>query len=288
MSTAPTGGLRLDVEHVTTYTYSEPVSSSFNEARLSPSDGDGQTVLASEVATEPATTVRTHRDYWGNTVSTFGVDGPHRDLVVTGSASVLTAPGTGPGPDPAGWDVVRGGDALDELAELLAPTPMTAPDDRLRDIGRRAAGAGDPVAAVRTSLAAVRGLLEYRPGSTGVATCAARAAADGAGVCQDFAHVGLAVLRAAGIPARYCSGYLVPHDDPEADRPLAGESHAWVEVWTGRWWGLDPTNDLDVGPRHVLVARGRDYADVAPLRGVYCGDGVQSMRVAVTLTRRAG
>ena len=108
--------------------------------------------------------------------------------------------------------------------------------------------------------------MRYTPGITTVQTTASEAWAQAAGVCQDFTHVTLSLLRAVGIPARYVSGYLYTGSG-EVGETVIGESHAWVEVWDGRWHGLDPTNGRVVGEGHVVVARGRDYADVSPLRG---------------------
>jgi transglutaminase-like putative cysteine protease len=109
-------------------------------------------------------------------------------------------------------------------------------------------------------------------------------------VCQDFAHLTLAMLRAVGIPARYVSGYVHPSADAEIDVTVAGQSHAWLEAWLDGWRAVDPTSAQEVGVRHVLVARGRDYADVAPLRGLYHGGtsssgASQSVAVSVDITR---
>jgi transglutaminase-like putative cysteine protease len=107
------------------------------------------------------------------------------------------------------------------------------------------------------------------------------------GVCQDFAHVTLAMLRSIGIPSRYVSGYLHTRQDAKLGESVEGESHAWVDVWTGDWWAHDPTNAIPVGPRHVWVATGRDYADVAPLKGIFTGGGQSTLDVSVHLTRLA-
>ncbi len=128
------------------------------------------------------------------------------------------------------------------------------------------------------------GELEYAPGATHAHTSAVEAWRAGSGVCQDFAHLSLAVLRAMGIPARYVSGYFYPKAVPSVGAKVLGESHAWVEVWTGDWRGYDPTNALPVEERHVVVAHGRDYSDVAPLRGIYSGPSASSTEVTVELT----
>ncbi len=121
-----------------------------------------------------------------------------------------------------------------------------------------------------------------------VHTTSAEARAVGKGVCQDYAHVALAVLRAMGLPARYVSGYLYPlvdGSDPAVGMTKSGESHAWVEFWSGDWIAADPTGLAAVGERHVGVARGRDYADVRPLSGVYHGPPAESLGATVELTR---
>jgi transglutaminase-like putative cysteine protease len=125
------------------------------------------------------------------------------------------------------------------------------------------------------------------PGTTGVQTGAQEAFDQGQGVCQDIAHLAVSLLREAGLPARYVSGYLFPNPDAAPGDEVTGQSHAWVEYWTGEWVACDPTNDDSVGPRHVVVAAGRDYADVPPLKGIYQGAPSRTMAVTVTLTRLA-
>ena len=120
--------------------------------------------------------------------------------------------------------------------------------------------------------------------ATGVTTTAAQAWEIGAGVCQDYSHTLLSILRGLGIPARYVSGYL--HDEEEQQgRTVVGESHAWVEAWNGGWEAWDPTNDRSVGSAHVVVAKGRDYADVPPLKGIYAGGLSESLGVSVEITQ---
>ena len=127
----------------------------------------------------------------------------------------------------------------------------------------------------------------YEPGATDVSTTASDAVELGRGVCQDFVHISIALLRGAGIPARYASGYLHPQSDAAIGETVVGQSHAWLEAWLGRWHAVDPTNGDDVGPRHVVVAQGRDYADVVPLKGVFHGPPEVSTEVTVAITRVA-
>ena len=114
---------------------------------------------------------------------------------------------------------------------------------------------------------------------------AADAWANRSGVCQDMAHLVIGGLRTVGIPARYVSGYLHPKKSAPIGEPVRGESHAWVEWWDDGWHGYDPTNDRDVGDQHVVVATGRDYADVKPLSGIFSGSGTSHMFVDVQITR---
>jgi transglutaminase-like putative cysteine protease len=129
--------------------------------------------------------------------------------------------------------------------------------------------------------------VRYLPGVTNVKTTAAESWAARAGVCQDIAHVTVGALRAAGIPARYVSGYLHPKPSAELRETVTGESHAWVEFFCGTWHGFDPTNLIDIGERHVVVGQGRDYRDVPPLRGVYAGSSNSELFVTVEITREA-
>ncbi len=180
----------------------------------------------------------------------------------------------------------RGGAARARYAELLAPSQYTKVDNVLADVAR-SLRAASPVETVEAVTAWTHGSLDYVRGVTHVQTSAVEAYGAGSGVCQDFAHLTLAVLRAGGIPARYVSGYLHPDPDAEVGTTSTGESHAWVEAWVGDWWGLDPTNVADIGVRHVVVARGRDYADVTPVRGVYAGSAEHAATVTVQVTRAA-
>ncbi len=129
--------------------------------------------------------------------------------------------------------------------------------------------------------------MDYVPGTTGVHTSAVDAWAERQGVCQDYAHLTLVLLRSMGIPSRYVSGYLHPKPDAAVDETVAGESHAWVEAWTGAWWGYDPTNAVAVNEQHVSVGIGRDYADVPPLKGIFSGGRATDLEVVVEITRLA-
>lgn len=279
--------MRLRIAHHTGYRYGGPVTSSYNEVRVAPMTTPEQTALRTRLEVRPAPWQHVYHDYWGSQVTVFEVHEPHSELAVTATSTVeVDRPGA---PPPGGrWDDLRDPAVVDEMVELLAPSTRTTPPPELAERVRALAGAGaspDDLAAeiCRVLHAEVR----YVPGATGVHSRAADAWGERAGVCQDFAHLALGALRSAGIPARYVSGYLHPDPSAVVGATVTGESHAWVEWWAGEWFGWDPTNDVAPGDRHVIVARGREYADVPPLKGVYAGSASSQMVVKVDITRLA-
>ena len=277
---------RVSIRHRTSYRYSGEVWSSYNEARVTPLTTDRQLVVEAAVRVSPSVPTFRYWDYWGTMVDAFDVHEPHTELVVTGSSVVETS--TKPPRTTVGWDELRQPDVADRFAELLRPTTYVPLADGIADAAAEVgAGAPEPAAACETVVDWVRDRLTYGKGETTVSTTANEALEIGTGVCQDFAHVALAMLRAIGIPARYASGYMFPSAKADVGEDVGGQSHAWVEAWTGDWYALDPTHGEAVGERHVLVARGRDYADVPPLKGVYRGAPAEALEVAVGLTRMA-
>jgi transglutaminase-like putative cysteine protease len=273
------------VVHRTQYTYETAVQSSYNEARMTPTTDLHQTTGNLSFTTDPPTPIRRYWDYWGTQVTAFDISEPHDKLVLTSTAVVETED-IAPPPRATTWDELETAEIRDTHAELLAATPYTADDPELAAMAHEFAAAhDDPVDAVLAAAKWVHEALKYQSGVTGVHTSAAEAWKARLGVCQDYAHVALVVLREMGVPARYVSGYLHTHKNAPIGDRVAGESHAWIEAWTGDWWGFDPTNNQEIGHRHVGVARGRDYADVAPLRGVHSGGGKAALDVAVSLTR---
>jgi transglutaminase-like putative cysteine protease len=279
-------GRRLRITHSTGYRYASPVLASFNEVRMTPRDADGQMLLSHQLRVSPRASVQAYTDYWGALVQSFDVHEEHDVLEIVATSLVDVPAGHAEAPG-ATWDELGASAVRDRWGEYLVPTRLA--DDATADDLRRAvvdelAGLPTPADAVRGVIAAVRERVRYDDSATGVTTTAAEAWTIGAGVCQDFTHTSLSLLRALGIPARYVSGYL--HDAEEAPgRTVVGESHAWVEVWDGGWEAFDPTNDRVVGAAHVVVARGRDYDDVPPLKGVYAGGHSESLGVTVEITQ---
>lgn len=282
-------GWRMRVSHLTEVRYAEPVSASFNEARMTPLALPTQAVLRTRLWAGPGTVPTWgYDDYWGTRVTVFEVPAAHDELVVRATATVETsAPARVPA-QCAGWDEIRAVAARGRLLEYLLPTPLTALAPQ--DIDAALAGiavSGRAEEAAEVICALVREHVAYVPGATSVRTGAQEAWHAGRGVCQDLAHVAVSLLRAAGLPARYVSGYLHPHPDPEPGVTAVGQGHAWAEYWAGRWLPMDPTLGVRVGERHIVVARGRDYADVPPLKGVYRGIRDSVMNVTVEVTRLA-
>jgi transglutaminase-like putative cysteine protease len=285
---------RMEINHVTHYNYARPVAASYNEARVTPLTTPDQLTVDARVTVEPATELFSYWDYWGTLVHAFDVHEPHDCLVVTSKSVVETAAGTGgraTGPSnsskgSATWRDLEGNGTKDRFFELLSPSRLVSTEELAEQAGELRA-CQRPAEAVEIAITWAHRQLEYGAGATHVGTSAVEAWKVGRGVCQDFAHLSLAVLRAAGIPARYVSGYFYPSAEGRVGVTVMGESHAWVEAWTGAWEPHDPTNLVSVAERHVTVARGRDYADVPPLRGVYSGPPGSSSEVAVELARIA-
>jgi transglutaminase-like putative cysteine protease len=275
---------RIAVRHRTGYRYAEPVQASYNEARLTPPSLDGQRALQTALTMTPSVRPLRYIDYWGTTVDAFDIHVPHTELVVLATSTVETARPR-PVPSGIGWPDLADPTVRHRFAEFLAPSRYVPPESELAEVGESLRAGSTPVQAGARAAEWTHERLRYERGATHVHTSSAEARAAGKGVCQDFAHVTLALLRAVGLPARYVSGYLHPSVQAEVGETTAGESHAWVEFWAGDWVAVDPTSLVDVGSRHVLLARGRDYADVRPLSGVYSGPATEYFGVSVEVTR---
>lgn len=282
--TAPALGWRLRIEHSTGFRYAGNVRASYNEARLTPLTLVGQMTLEARVEVSPAANVSRYWDYWGTQVTVFDLHEPHDLLEVKGTSVVETSP-VPPLPSPPGWAEIA--DLSERWYELTVPTSLTHIDDSLAVQAKELADGQDPLTSALAVVGWVRDTVAYVRGATGVRTSAAEAYAQRAGVCQDLAHLSVGMLRAIGLPARYVSGYIHPSRHAEIGVTGEGQSHAWVEFWVGSWVAWDPTNGAQPGERHVTVARGRDYDDVPPLKGVYRGAPSTSVGVGVQVTRLA-
>jgi transglutaminase-like putative cysteine protease len=277
---------RMRVVHSTGYAYKSPATASFNEARLTPRSDSRQNVILNRVETLPATRSYRYVDYWGTAVTAFDLHAPHTQLEVTSSSVVETDL-----PEPPGakvtWADLQAEAVIDRFAEVLSPTGYAPASSRVAAVGRRIARYHEPAEAVVAAAQWVRGELEYVPGTTGVHSSGLDALREGEGVCQDFAHLSLIVLRGMGIPARYVSGYLHPKRNAVIGKTVYSHTHAWIQAWTGCWWDYDPTNDIEINERYISVGTARDYADVPPLKGIYSGEGSTNLDVVVEITRLA-
>lgn len=277
---------RLRVVHSTGYAYRSAVTASFNEARLTPRSDSRQNVILNRVETIPATRSYRYVDYWGTAVTAFDLHAPHTELEVSGSSVVETDVAEKP-EELVRWDDLGTEAVIDRFDEVLSPTHYTPHSKRITRVGQRIAKDHDPFDAVGAVAQWVRSELDYVPGTTGVHSSGLDALREGKGVCQDFAHLSLIMLRSMGIPARYVSGYLHPNGEAEVGDTIDGQSHAWIQAWTGGWWHYDPTNDSEINEQYVSVGVGRDYSDVAPLKGIYSGEGSTDLDVVVEVTRLA-
>ncbi|UQU65606.1 transglutaminase family protein [Couchioplanes caeruleus] len=302
MTSPMTDNWRLKIEHRSGFDYAGPVSSSYHEARMWPRNEARQAVLDAHVEVWPPARTYRYEDYWGTVVTAFDLQAPHETVTVTATSTVETQP---PGDliddgEGAGWPDLAVPETVDRWYELLRPTPRTGLTDELTAIAADIRGAhSTPHAAALAACEFVRAEVAVRPGPRGavVATGPADAGGQSAardvgelrrGACQDISHLTVGLLRAMGVPARYVSGYLHPAPAAAIGDTVAGQSHAWVEWWVGRWTAFDPVNGVPVGERHVVVGRGREHGDVPPLKALYpgpAGSGGTGRAVEVTITR---
>jgi len=275
------------VSHRTEYRYSDVVTNSYGRGHLTPRDSARQRCLTFDLDIDPQPADRSSsRDAYGNLSSYFHVTQRHRALTVVGNSVVEVDPpppglyGSGAALQP--WESARpagcDGVLAVEFALDLRPPEIT---DSVRDYAAPSFEPGRPLIEVLRDLnARIFSDFTYRSGSTTVSTQVAQVLTAREGVCQDFARLAIACLRANGLAASYVSGYLATDPPPGKERMFGVDAtHAWAAVWTGdnRWLGLDPTNDQMVDERYITVGWGRDYADVPPLRGIIYTDSEHSV-----------
>ena len=279
-------GWRLRIVHRTHVRYEGSAHASYNEARMTPPALPRQSVLETRMSTDVPVPMYTYSDYWATLVSSFDIQAPHHELVIRAQATVETMPAPMTA-RPLPWAALRERTAGSRLLEFLTPTKRTAVDETLAATARQRTADADPIEAAAEIASWVSDRVAYVPGATEVQTSAQEAWDKSQGVCQDMAHLTVGLLREVGLPARYVSGYLHPQPEAQPGDEMVGESHAWVEYWAGEWVAFDPTNRAQVGERHVIVAAGRDYGDVPPLKGIYHGAPSSTMDVTVTVARLA-
>ena len=287
---------RFRVTHRTEYRYSDIVTSSYGRGFLTPRDLQRQRCVAHRLDINPVPSdSSTSIDAYGNISSYFHLTEPHRALTITSDSIVDVYPAppdrytSGPAREP--WEAarpagLRGALAVDFTLDLNPPEIT----DEVREYAAPSFGPGRPLIEVLRDLTTrIHTDFTYRSGSTTISTGVKEVLAAREGVCQDFARLAIACLRANGLAASYVSGYLATDPPPGKDRMIGIDAtHAWAAVWTPQppgqleWLGLDPTNDQMVDQRYVIVGRGRDYADVPPLRGIiYTNSEKSVIKVAV-------
>lgn len=284
---------RYALRHVTTYRYAAPVDIAQHMLHLVPRAVPGQLVESFALEVSPVPTHRVEgEDHYGNGVTWLSVEAPHAALEVTLEAVVQVGfPAPPAMADTPPWEVVRDAVATTagvEAAEFALPSALAPADPGAGAYAAESFAPGRPVLAGLLELTSrIRRDFAFKPGVTTISTPVSQVLSTRAGVCQDFAHVMIAGLRAIGLPARYMSGYVRTRPPPgQKRRQGADQSHAWVGCWMGPglgWVDLDPTNDLVVQDEHVLLGWGRDYADISPVKGILLGGGKQTLGVSVDL-----
>jgi transglutaminase-like putative cysteine protease len=285
--------MHLRIVHTTRFTYDAPAYQSHNEVRMRPIDSEQQQCLEFALETEPAGSMFEFDDYYGNHVHSFSIHPQHDALTITASSLVQCGShSTPPVPSISFEEFLRDDNArIQAEYDFLGASPYVPFSERMKKFFwiARPHRTDEVGAYVQQVVAFVRDQFSYEPGVTRVYSTADEILTVGAGVCQDFAHLTIAILRLAGVPARYVSGYLAPTSaDTQPTSIEAQASHAWLEAQVpGQGWtGFDPTHGCRTDARHIKVAIGRDYSDVTPLRGVYRSfGGKQTMTVDLKLER---
>jgi len=289
--------VRYSIIHQTTYEYHNAVSVSHHLLRLKPRERPHQRILEYHLQSEPAAAVMdSHADYFGNQVSFLTIEGPHRQLTVTSrcQVEVLIPPQIEPAVTPA-WETVYAqcrGDACNTCAEACEfnfSSPLVPVRSEIKQYAAPAFSSNRPILEAAVELMArIHQDFKFDTQATTVATPVEQVFRQRRGVCQDFAHLQIACLRAVGLPARYVSGYLETVPPPGQPKLIGADaSHAWVQLWCGEigWLDLDPTNNLLPAEHHITLGWGRDFADVSPLRGVLVGSGNHELKVAVDVNQ---
>ncbi len=282
--------MHFSIRHLTEYRYDDSVTDNLNALRVRPATTSNQRCDEFHVRIDPETRVSRHLDYFGTEVLEFGIPTAHESLTIDVRARVVTSD---PPEPPAGpWNALKSTGYVEAGGEYLLPWQDEHLEGVLDDLDQQLR-ASSPLATLRLLCELVPDRFEYRRGATYVGSTINDLLDAGAGVCQDFVHLGLVLLRRHGIAARYVSGYLWAAREDGGSDSLELDTHAWIEALIpgtdGRgepvWVGADPTNRRLAGETHVKIGHGRFYADVPPVKGVYRGRATSSLDAGVTMTR---
>jgi transglutaminase-like putative cysteine protease len=282
----------LEVRHVTQYHYAETVRESVMEVWMQPQKGARQRLVSFELELDPPAQLFSYPDAFGNAVYHFDVPQPHDRLSIIARSAVETQPAAAlpDALDMGEWDRLKSDFVRGENFDFLRHHGFAVETEALKafvaEHGVDQLRVRDPLSALRELSTIIYGAFGYESGVTDAESPIDVALAAKKGVCQDFAHIMIAICRSWGVPARYVSGYLFT-DRKAGDRSDPDATHAWVEVFlpSTRWIGLDPTNNVVAGERHIAAAVGRDYNDVPPSRGVYKGEAESQLAVGVSVRR---
>jgi transglutaminase-like putative cysteine protease len=280
--------MHFSIHYTTEYEYDAPVSDNLNALRVRPATTAHQRCDEFHVRVDPETRLGRHADYFGTEVIEFGISKPHSSLTIDVRARVVTSEPGAP-PDPA-WEELSSPAYLEAAGEYLLASIEEPPRRALAEFNHLRE-ADSPLQSALHLCTMIPDRFAYRRGATYVGSTVADLLDIGAGVCQDFVHLGLILLRHGGIAARYVSGYLYAAGDG-SDDSVEVDTHAWLEVLLpsdiGRgepvWVGLDPTNRVAAGEHYVKIGHGRHYDDVPPIKGVYRG-GPSELKARVVMTR---
>ncbi len=282
--------MNFQIRFLTEYRYDAPVTDNLNALRVRPATTSTQRVDDFHVRIDPETRLHRHTDYYGTEVIEFGIPKVHEAMTIDVRARVVTS--QRPYPEEASWEAVQSPAYLEAAGEFLMPTGAEPPDELLADLDA-VARATSPLATLLLLCELIPDRFEYKAGVTYVGSTVQDLIEAGAGVCQDFVHLALILLRRQGIAARYVSGYLWAAPQDGGSDSVEVDTHAWVEALLpasgGRgepvWVGADPTNRVLATESHVKIGHGRSYADVPPIKGVYRGAAAAELDAAVSMTR---
>ncbi|TMI68865.1 MAG: transglutaminase family protein [Bacteroidetes bacterium] len=273
----------FNIHHVTKYEYDRPVKESVNEIRIYPFSGPGQEALFHELNVTSQPDILLINDYWGNRAGMFNLMAAHKSMIVESKLIVRTLGKEGIPASQAGFDELRKEVANNLLLLELSFLHETELREKIGMLSNEIATPGSSVMqTVELCSHYIYDNFQYIKGITTIETTVTEILDHRSGVCQDFAHVMLEILRNLQIPSRYVSGYICPNKNGMRGE---GATHAWVEAWIPGigWTGIDPTNNVWVTNHHVKLAVGRHFNDCSPIKGTFKGPARQSLSVFVSV-----
>jgi len=276
--------VNYSINHKTIYNYLEPVSLCHNMLRLVPRDTGKQVCKSVTVKIQPEPdNLREYEDFFGNKVIYFSIEKEHAQLTVNVHSEIEKKAASD------GVGLAEDGQEAEEISQFIFETPMTAWSEEIEAYARISFQPGRPVPEAAGDLMhRIYTDFDFTPGFTTISTPLAVVMRERKGVCQDFAHLAIACVRSVGLPARYVSGYIETIPPPGVEKLIGVDaSHAWFSVYISPlgWVDFDPTNDMLPGDQHITIGWGRDYADIAPMKGIIISSGSHGLAVSVDVRR---